>query len=253
MRPELVPRPHSGPEVVRCSRHRDAVSPGSKHTIALAVALGWAGSAQAAISNGDFSAGLSDWIKNGNVVAVPLDFASAPQNHAVLSTPGVDFLFGGSTLPAATLEMLIGLPSGGLGPGAVGGSILQQTFSASAGEVVRFDALLYTDDDPIFASDFVFWALDGTIVQQLAIGDVTLAPTLPTVPFLKANAWGTLNIPIASTGSHVLTFGAVGVPDDIGGTALGVTDVQLIPEPGAWAMLLVGLAGVGFVLRRRRS
>lgn len=222
------------------------------HWIALAAALGWAVSAQAAITNGDFGAVLSGWIKNGNVVVQPLDFDSAPQKHAVLSTPGVDFLFGGSTLPAATLETLIGLPSGALGADAAGGSILRQTFSANAGEVVRFDAIVYTDDDPAVAGDFVFWALDGSIVQQLAIGDVTLTPTPSTVPFLKSSAWGTLNIPIASTGSHVLTFGAVDVPDDFGGSALGVTNVQLIPEPGAWAMLLVGLAGVAaFALRRR--
>lgn len=59
----------------------------------------------------------------------------------------------------------------------------------------------------------------------------------------------TVNFSLAAPGS--LRFAAIGTSDSLGGY---IEDVTLagIPEPSAWAMMIVGFGGVGSLLRRRR-
>jgi hypothetical protein len=69
----------------------------------------------------------------------------------------------------------------------------------------------------------------------------------------SGNVWTGYSFTVTGTGSDTLRFAAGGRADRLGG---GLDSVSLVaapvPEPGSLAMLLAGLAAVGFVARRRR-
>ncbi len=70
----------------------------------------------------------------------------------------------------------------------------------------------------------------------------------------SGNAWSSFSFTVTGTGSDTLRFAAGGTADRLGG---GLDSVSLvaapIPEPGSLALLLAGLAAVGFVARRRQG
>jgi hypothetical protein len=70
----------------------------------------------------------------------------------------------------------------------------------------------------------------------------------------SGNSWASFSVTVTGTGSDTLRFAAGGNADRLGG---GLDSVSLvaapIPEPGSLALLLAGLAAVGFVARRRQA
>jgi hypothetical protein len=42
------------------------------------------------------------------------------------------------------------------------------------------------------------------------------------------------------------------LPNTAGNVLLGGISIQAVPEPGTWAMMLLGFAGIGFASRRRQ-
>ena len=59
---------------------------------------------------------------------------------------------------------------------------------------------------------------------------------------------------VALGGPQTLTISGVGGANAVfSGTATFQTPTGGIPEPGAWALMIVGFAGTGALLRRRRQ
>lgn len=61
------------------------------------------------------------------------------------------------------------------------------------------------------------------------------------------------NTVIGTGGLDVLSFRALGANDGLGGSLDSVSLTAAVPEPGTYALMLAGLAAVGFIARRRPS
>jgi len=88
--------------------------------------------------------------------------------------------------------------------------------------------------------------IDGTAVTP---------PADPALRFVQTQfdplpeTWA-LNPVVLAAGSHtIFVNGSVAGPT---GSYSGTINVQAVPEPATWAMMLIGFAGVGLALRRRR-
>lgn len=69
----------------------------------------------------------------------------------------------------------------------------------------------------------------------------------------SGNDWRQFSFTVTGTGSDTLRFAAGGQADRLGGSLDSVALIATpVPEPGTLAMLLAGLAAVGFVAHRRR-
>ena len=66
-------------------------------------------------------------------------------------------------------------------------------------------------------------------------------------------AWSTLNSSIFTvTGPGVLRFAASGTSDSLGGYIDNIT-LNSVPEPGTWALLILGFGAIGYSMRRRNG
>jgi hypothetical protein len=63
----------------------------------------------------------------------------------------------------------------------------------------------------------------------------------------------TLPFTVASAGPVTLTFASGDSGTPYGPVVGGVSIGSAVPEPAAWALMLIGLAGVGSTLRRRNA
>ena len=99
----------------------------------------------------------------------------------------------------------------------------------------------------------------STSTPGAVIGSASLDGTgggLPHLGSITGNLTNSLTLgpisPVAA-GAYRFTFG--GSAPATGGVVTGNLTFQLIPvpEPATWAMMLVGFAGIGFAMRRRRQ
>jgi len=86
-------------------------------------------------------------------------------------------------------------------------------------------------------------------------GTAVTPPANPALHFVQTQfdplpeTWA-LNPVVLAAGSH--TIFANGTLFGPTGSYSGTINVQAVPEPATWAMMLLGFAGIGMVLRRRR-
>ena len=123
------------------------------------------------------------------------------------------------------------------------GSLVSQSFAATAGQTLRFDWSFTSLDS--FALDHAFVVLDGTVF--------TLATS--ATPGAASQSFSRV---IASSGLLKLAFGVIDTHDVYGVSSLRVSrlaltgDVTAVPEPTTWMLLATGL-GVIVLNARKRS
>ncbi len=207
--------------------------------LALSAALsisffGAAGAARAAslITNGDFEAGgggLTGWTVSttaaGNVAAM-----TAAQYAACCGTTGSEPAYSGNHFAAYD------------GGNVTGSATLSQTFRSIAGNhyTLGFDLGAFGG-----GTNTVDVTVQG-VTQSFVINandnnDTTFNPE--TISFTGLG------------GVQTVSFNVTGTPDNTDALLDNVVlnGGNLVPEPASWALMIVGFAGVGATLRRRRT
>ncbi len=215
---------------------------------AAAMALATGAHATQLLTNGDFETGdLSGWTVvdqagGSGSVYIALNGGGSPLNG--FSTPT---LAGGGTYNAQTDQF---------GPGS---HQLEQSFTAVAGRtyVISFDRFGndYSGASPVgtgldytnVPNQHVEFNLYGPISTNVYTGDI-----------FPGNTWGNITYDLSSfitvSGVYTISFGEV---DNQNFYNIGLDNISLVetgvPEPDAWALMLLGFAGAGAMLRFRRS
>lgn len=222
---------------------------------------------QAAITNPGFedSPALTGWNTHGsNVVQMDSTIGVSPIDgtyQALLST-GIGAP-GASPITTGSMETILGLPSGTLDLFSLNftteGSVMTQTFSANAGDMLSFNWNFLTDELPfeIDFNDYGFYTLTNVTSPIVSLGD-TFSPLNPLVGgFAQETGYSLISLTLPATGLYTLGFGIVDVGDYVVDTGLLIDGVQLTaanvaaPEPSSVALMASGLAGLGYWRRRQ--
>lgn len=140
----------------------------------------------------------------------------------------------GAAVSEDQLESFLGLSNGTLldvGNGPIGGgSAIQTTFTATAGQVLSFQYQFFTNEDPTdlanVVNDFAFVTLNSG--EPTSIADVvgtTLSASTP--PFALASSILTFTTTLADPGTYTLGLGVVNVTDDTYPSGLLVQNLRL--------------------------
>lgn len=141
------------------------------------------------------------------------------------------------------------------------------------GRVPSFTAVAYTNSDIDPATGTTLYGIDPTLGSLVLItspngGAISTVGSLGIGAFSAVTGFDIITMGGVNTaffsatavGSNVsrmytvnLGTGAATLIGDVGGTSLQGLALTPVPEPGTWALMLTGLAGLGVVARRRRS
>ncbi|MDP0492567.1 MAG: PEP-CTERM sorting domain-containing protein [Verrucomicrobiota bacterium JB023] len=211
-------------------------------------------SAGAATLVDTFDSGLGNWTTSGDVAihnAGSNPAAVLTTAHSTLEFSPDDInVSGADPLEAGgDLETAVGVTVGALDLDAFDmateGSAMSLTIVVAAGDTLTFDWTLATLDG--FGLDYGFLAIDGAVVQILSSADATLSTG---GGFGTETAVATVSHEFANAGEVTISLGVTDITDYAGTTSLFVDNVQVIPEPSAaW----LGLIGFASLLRRRRA
>jgi hypothetical protein len=184
--------------------------------IALATALG---ATQASATNNGFETGdLTGWTLSGGGGAATAYGAFTPAEGKYL-----------------------GFVEAGCGAGV--DCVLSQTFSLSAGEKLTGDVGFQANDYLPF-NDFASLQVNGTPIfssDVAAVGD------------FGNTGWQSFSFTAPSAGSYTLSLHVANDLDNALSSGAVLDGVKAgVPEPATWAMMLIGLGGLGAMARNRR-
>ena len=217
----------------------------------------------------------------GAAVAAGLAAASAASAAAVVSTQSVDLTKATVTATSVTSNTN---SNGGFVPALSVGSPLLVSNGDSIDLTFKFDpgqGLAFTGPTfglfqiAVVSPDFI--ALSGNANSSLTLFDTSgnvIAKLTPngftsTQPNVLGDTFGNIGVPLSGTigslefvnpdisglgqnnhfTSSVLSLNATSA----GGFQVVSVPITAVPEPAAWAMLVMGFGGLGAVLRRRRA
>jgi hypothetical protein len=209
---------------------------------------------QAAVINGSFENSLTGWTKTGTAGSISA-FSDAIPTDGSKQAGLTTYSAGVST---ASLEAFVGLSAGSLnslGNGTVsGGTAIQQTFAATAGDVISFDwnFLTFEDTPSSNYNDFAFVSFNG--LTELA--DTNSAFYDTSTIFREQTGYQTTSFTVATTGTYTLSLGVVSVGDGRAPSALLVDNVRTesVPEPASMlGILAFGALGGRKLLKRKQQ
>ena len=220
------------------------MTPHTKHMLAAAAlaAVALANNSANAQATTDSLAGWTaygDAVSQGGAITVTTAFldgdSDAPNN-----------LSGTSAVDVGVLESGAGVAPFALDPSAeqygTEGSLVNQSFAALAGQTLSFDWSFGTLET--LFQDHAFAVVNGQVFTLATAG----APGAASQSF---------SYTFGQSGTATLSFGVIDTVDYLNVSSLSVSNLHLavapVPEPSTYAMLLGGLALVGFVARRRRG
>nr|MDJ0575832.1 pre-peptidase C-terminal domain-containing protein [Xenococcaceae cyanobacterium MO_234.B1] len=183
------------------------------------------------IQNGSFETGdFRGWRTIGNNSIETDDFGSGPTQgefQALISNAASRT---DSPVVDSELEEFLDLAPGvldGLSNGDVTeGSAIKQTFTAEAGDILRFDWNFLTNEatpEGTF-NDFAFFSLTPLTLELADTGESFVSSL---TPFSQETEFQTESIAISEAGTYSLGFGVVDVEDDIIDSGLLIDNVRI--------------------------
>ncbi len=173
---------------------------------------------------------------------------------------------GAPSFPITGLETFLNLAPGGLNGistgEVVGGAAIRQSFTASAGDKVRFGWAFLTNNDPeaLDFNSFAF-AVVSPASNAVVLGDTfSSLKSSDSALFSLDTGYSNFEYVLPATGEFILAIGVVDVGDDFVTSGVLVDNVALIssvPEPSSLIYLgaacLVGLTMVIFSRHQRHT
>ena len=223
-----------------------------------ALSLALAASSPAAVLNGDFSNPLTTgWSTLGDVSIITgaaflttASLTSPDDAPAVSGSANFSGVTAEETGGPSGPEVFSGLAAGGLDPNRGAGvfafeaSVIKQTFSVLAGDILSFDWQLFTNEGA--NADYAYLTINGALTVLGRSADALAASS----PFANQNGVATFTQAFSSAGSVTVAFGIVDTGDFNNSSALRLDNVMIVPEPTVPLFGLVTVGALGLLRRR---
>ena len=92
---------------------------------------------------------------------------------------------------------------------------------------------------------------DSNGISILLNGQLLNPPLTVTGGPLQQTQWQTYGANFSVNSGDILSFSAVGTNDSLGGYVDNIT-ISAVPEPATWAMMIIGFASAGLMVRSAR-
>lgn len=213
----------------------------------------------AVLVNQGYESGLDGWTSSGDVTATSeSSVVTGAGGWIIAASQSQMAQLNSNFIDVQSLDTFFGLQAGAIDEAVIGnvtnGAGIQQSFTGLAGETITqyWD---FVSRDYTGFNDSAFAVINGavTVLASIESGGTEVGSYGHT-------GWQSFNYTLPTDGTYTLGFGVVNTEDTILDGALFLDNqpgdarlIAVIPEPETYAMLIAGLALLGFVAKRKNS